>query len=226
MEEKQLPPRLTGGLPSGLKRTLQPAIEIRIWEIYLTRTRGDLQSALSMYALDKGGKTSLTEGEPRVIFRFTMHDWEKSIMPLLIARYVPFEIIGHFSVDVLSPPLKKRVFVAEDDLNILFALNTILEDAGYDVIVSHCGNAMMRRDLPAADLFILDKGMPDIDGIAVCQHLRAQQATREVPILMISAIRNFKEQAYKAGVNYCLEKPFQMKELLSLVARYTGNGGN
>jgi CheY-like chemotaxis protein len=56
--------------------------------------------------------------------------------------------------------------------------------------------------------------------------LRAQQATREVPILMISAIRNFKEQAYKAGVNYCLEKPFQMKELLSLVARYTGNGGN
>lgn len=209
------------GLPSGFKRTTQTAIEIRLWEVYLIRSRTSLKNILSGYALDKGPMPAIAEDFDRVSFRFMKYDWEKSVKQLLIASNVPFEVVTHFQTDALQQISKKRVYVAEDDLNILFALNTMLEDAGYDVILSHCGNPIMEKNLPPTDLFILDKRMPDIDGIEVCRHLRAQAATRDTPIVMISAARNFSHQAYKAGVNDCLEKPFQMKELLRLVSKHT-----
>jgi CheY-like chemotaxis protein len=79
------------------------------------------------------------------------------------------------------------------------------------------------KNLPDTNLFILDKRLPDIDGIEVCKHLRAQSATRDIPILMISASRNFGQQASKAGANDHLEKPFQMRELLDLVSKYTSH---
>jgi DNA-binding response OmpR family regulator len=121
---------------------------------------------------------------------------------------------------------KKKVYIAEDDLNILFALNTMLEDAGYDVLISHCGSPMLKTDLPSTDLFILDNRMPDVDGIDVCRHLKSQPSTKHVPVIMISAFRNFGSQAIRAGVDEFLEKPFDMGTLLRLVAKHTANTTN
>jgi CheY-like chemotaxis protein len=209
------------GLPSGLKQTLQEVVEIRLWEVYLLRSRNNLYTLLSDYSIDKGPIENSQRDNERVTFRVTLYDWERTIVRILTDNAIPFEIIGKSKINVFKHISKKKIYVAEDDLDILFALNTMLEDAGYDVLLSHCGNPMMQPNLPATDLFILDKRMPDIDGIALCQHLRTQPSTKNTPVIMISASRNFAEQAKRAGVNECLEKPFEMHQLLSLVAKYT-----
>jgi CheY-like chemotaxis protein len=207
--------------PSGLQRISQDAIEVKFWEAFLIRNRYNLYSNLCGYALDKGPFVNDTEELERVVFRFLKYDWDKTLMQLLIKQSVPFEILRTFKTDVFSHMTKKKVYVAEDDLNILFALEVMLEEAGYDVTLSHCGNKMLQNYLPATDLFILDNLMPDVNGIEVCRHLKSQPATEHVPVIMISALRNSGGQAKKAGADEFLEKPFQMKDLLKLVAKYT-----
>jgi CheY-like chemotaxis protein len=209
------------GFPSGLKRSPQGAIEIRLWELYLIRNRTNLNSILASYSLDNDRMSKNTDNPEKVCFRFLTYDWEKSIKKLLNDNNVPFEVVGNVKVDVFQPKPKKKVYVVEDDLSLLFALNTTLEDAGYDVTLSHCGTPMMQKYLPEIDLIVLDKGMPDVDGMEVCRHLRAQAQTRATPIIMISSQHDFARQAFKAGVNDCLAKPFKMNDLLKLVTKHT-----
>jgi CheY-like chemotaxis protein len=207
--------------PSGLQRPLFDAIEIRVWEIYLLRSRINLNTTLSAYALHRKPYTGRNCESSKVAFRFLLSDWEKTISDLLTKNSIPFEKVSVYKADIDKTVEKKKVYVAEDDLNILFALNTLLEDAGYDVLMTHCGKPMLKRDLPSTDIFILDNRMPDIDGIEVCRHLKSQPLTKHIPIIMISAYRNFSLQARNAGVDDFLEKPFQMNDLLQLVAKHT-----
>ena len=207
--------------PSGLRNHSLEGVEIKLWEIYLLRNRTNIGQVLTSYSLNNGPVPHDIAGAGRVSFRFTAYDWTKSVMQLLQTNHIPFEITGKFRIDDPKDNRKKKVYIAEDDLNILFALNTILEDAGYDVLLSHCGERMLENNLPATDLFILDKLMPGVDGIQVCKHLRKHAHTKNTPVIMISASRNSASEAYAAGVNDFLEKPFQMKKLLELVAKHT-----
>jgi CheY-like chemotaxis protein len=206
--------------PSGLKRSSQDAVEVRLWEVYVARSRNNLYSTLSAYSLEKGPLQKNLQDRDRISFRFMAYDWERTIMSMLTRNGIPFEVVRRFQIDVVDHMMKKKIYIAEDDLDILFTLKTMLEEAGYDVLLSHCGNPMMEKNLPATDVFIIDKRMPDVDGIEVCRHLRAQPATRNTPVIMISASRNFSEQARAAGVNDILEKPFEMTDLLNLVSKY------
>jgi CheY-like chemotaxis protein len=206
-------------IPSGLNRHLHDAIEIKLWETYLTKSRNNIPSTLSAYSLETGTARKELD-DYRISFRFMLSDWELTIRKLLSNNYIPYEIVGVYKTD-LYPERKRKVYLAEDDLNILFALNTMLEGAGYEVIMSHCGKPFLSANLPPADVFILDNRMPDVDGIEVCRHLKSQPATANIPVIMISAFRGFNSQAKKAGVDDFLEKPFQMNQLLELVAKHT-----
>ena len=207
--------------PSGLRNHSVECMQIKLWEIYLLRNRTNIFEILTSYSLDNGPVQDIPHASGRVSFRFMAYDWSRSVMQLLLSNHIPFEIDGKFLIDNEKITRKKKVYIAEDDLNILFALNTMLEDAGYDVLLSHCGERMLENNLPATDVFILDKLMPGVDGIQVCKHLRKHVQTRNTPVIMISASRNSAKEAYEAGVNDFLEKPFHMRKLLDLVAKYT-----
>jgi CheY-like chemotaxis protein len=207
-------------LPSGITYHTQEIIEIQLWDTYLTRSGMNLERTLSAYALD-GQPLEHHSDTSKAYFRFMLYDWDKTIRNFLSVNQVPFEVARVFKTDVMKQMEKKIVYIAEDDLNILFALNTMLEEAGYDVLMSHCGAAMLNGNLQSADVFILDKRMPDVDGIEVCRHLKSQPATRHIPVIMISALHNIASQAIKAGADDFLEKPFQMHELLQLVSKHT-----
>lgn len=73
-----------------------------------------------------------------------------------------------------------------------------------------------------ADLFILDKQLPDMDGIALCRLLKLDHRTKHIPVLMLSANPQIKELAQAAGADDVLEKPFEIKDFLSIIARLTG----
>jgi two-component system phosphate regulon response regulator PhoB len=118
-----------------------------------------------------------------------------------------------------STRMTKRIVIAEDDQDILLILNLILKDAGYKVESLREGSAIVEGKLDVPDLFILDKEMPLIDGLAICKYLKLQQATRNIPIIMISAYHKLKKKAKQVGVNAFIEKPFDIRYLLETIDR-------
>jgi CheY-like chemotaxis protein len=114
----------------------------------------------------------------------------------------------------------KKIFVAEDDQDILFILDMILHDAGYQVEPLQDGASIVDGKKEWPDLFILDKDMPKIDGLAICKFLRLNEQTKDIPIIMMSAYHKLREKAREAGVNEFIEKPFELKTLLSTVGKY------
>lgn len=114
----------------------------------------------------------------------------------------------------------KKIIVAEDDKDILFILDMILNDAGYQVEPLTDGASIVsgRKDWP--DLFILDKDIPSIDGLAICKYLKLKKETKNIPVIMISCFHYLKNKAKEAGVDEFVEKPFELKHLLSIVDQY------
>ena len=100
----------------------------------------------------------------------------------------------------------------------LLAFN--LEEQGHSIITAGAGREALekaRAFLP--DLILLDLMLPDLDGISISEILRRQPATREIPIIMITALGGeiARLAAFDSGVNDYLRKPFSPRELVKQV---------
>lgn len=110
-----------------------------------------------------------------------------------------------------------HILVIDDELTIRRVLRSSLSERGYRVTAVENGTAglgVVSADPPA--VIILDLGLPDMDGLAVCQQVRARS---EVPIIVISARYDEMEKvhALDQGANDYLTKPFGTQELLARV---------
>jgi two-component system, OmpR family, phosphate regulon response regulator PhoB len=114
----------------------------------------------------------------------------------------------------------KKIIVAEDDQDILFILDIILNDAGYKVEALTEGTSIVNGKKEWPDLFILDKDLPTIDGFTICKYLRLNEKTKNIPIIVISAYHKLKQKAIAAGANDFVEKPFDLKILFDVVGKY------
>lgn len=108
------------------------------------------------------------------------------------------------------------ILVVDDTPANLQVLAGMLKDRGYRVRPAPSGKLALvaaRRDPP--DLILLDINMPEMDGYEVCEHLKADDALKGIPVIFISALTEplDKVKAFAiGGVDY-LTKPFQMEEL-------------
>jgi DNA-binding response OmpR family regulator len=116
--------------------------------------------------------------------------------------------------------MTKKILIAEDDPDILFILDMILNDAGYKVQPLTDGSSIVEGKTEVPDLFILDKEMPFIDGLALCKFLKVKEETKDVPIIMISAYHKLKQKAKAVGVDDFIEKPFEIKNLLKTISKH------
>jgi two-component system phosphate regulon response regulator PhoB len=116
--------------------------------------------------------------------------------------------------------VNKKILLAEDDADIRFILEMVLKDAGYEVETLSTGNAIVEPRKEWPDLFILDKQLPTIDGLALCKYLKIKRETRDIPIIMISSYHKLKRKATEVGVDGFLEKPFDLKALLEQVEKH------
>jgi len=116
---------------------------------------------------------------------------------------------------------KKRILVADDDPSIGDALQLMLELEGYQVDIQTNGDSMykMKENLP--DVLLLDIWMSGHDGRDICRFLKQNPATRNMPVIMISASRDVISSAREAGADDFIEKPFERTDLLKKIAAYT-----
>jgi CheY-like chemotaxis protein len=85
--------------------------------------------------------------------------------------------------------MKSRVLIVDDEPDFLNLLAFNLAGEGFEVICANNGlEALHRARCEGPGVIILDFLLPDLDGLAVCGILRAQPSTRDVPIIMLSAL--------------------------------------
>lgn len=116
---------------------------------------------------------------------------------------------------------KKKILVVDDDLAILDVLTIMLEDEGYEVEVSHDGKTEESVEKFAPDLILLDIWMSGVDGRIICKALKSKKTTKHIPVIMVSANKNVKKISQDAGADGFLSKPFEMKELFSIITEHT-----
>lgn len=114
---------------------------------------------------------------------------------------------------------KYRILIVENDEDTLFLLEDAFTRAGYIVESCTAGSGIVEFKHQVPDLFILDQGLPMIDGVALSKFLRLQESTKDVPIIMISG-QPLKRKAIQAGADEFLKKPISMTHLLAVVRKY------
>lgn len=128
-------------------------------------------------------------------------------------------------VDV-STVEKLKIMVVDDNVDAAFMLATLLEAAGHDVIVANDGQEAFDRSKAAAPgVFVLDIGLPDIDGNELARTLRAQPETSHALLIALTGYGQAQdlEQTRAAGFDYHLVKPVDAERLSRLLRTFASS---
>ncbi len=130
------------------------------------------------------------------------------------------EIVPEDSSDLLH---QGRILIVDDRPDNLRLLHSMLTQAGYDVRRAINGSTALmgiRAILP--DLILLDINMPDMNGYEVCQELKKDPQTQEIPIIFLSALDEGldKVKAFSAGGVDYVTKPFEVMEVLARIENH------
>ena len=112
------------------------------------------------------------------------------------------------------------ILIVDDTPDNLHLLSRMLTRQGYNVRKALNGSmALTAAQTVAPDLILLDIMMPEMDGYEVCQHLKANAKTAEIPVIFLSALDDVLDKVkgfQVGGVDY-ITKPFQFEEVLARV---------
>jgi CheY-like chemotaxis protein len=121
---------------------------------------------------------------------------------------------------------QKRILLIDDEVNLVLVIQVCLQKlGGWTVIVAESGAEGLRKaQAQQPDAILLDVMMPDLDGLAVLERLRANPSTQDIPVILLTAkMQSVHQNEYAqldiAGV---LAKPFNPIELASQVATLLG----
>ncbi|HLZ62284.1 MAG TPA: response regulator [Ktedonosporobacter sp.] len=115
---------------------------------------------------------------------------------------------------------KKKILIIDDDPDILFSLQILLEDVGYAVETSDNDDGLRGPHDALPHLILLDLLLSGRDGSEITRQLKSQEQTRHIPIIMFSAHPSAGKLVLAAGADDFLPKPFERAELLARIACY------
>lgn len=118
---------------------------------------------------------------------------------------------------------RKKILVVDDSPTAIMWQRMILEDEAYDVLTAGDGAEgvrVARESRP--DLVLLDVVMPRMNGFDACRAMRADDVTRDVPILMVTTRSEMDQvmRGFESGCNEYITKPVDRTELLTKVRSY------
>lgn len=115
------------------------------------------------------------------------------------------------------------LLIVDDELSVRRRLRQIFEGAGHrTILAADAPKALSLLHREHCDLIVLDVEMPGVDGLALCRLLRAQAATKQLPIVIFSARddENRKVEAFAAGADDYIVKPSTPREILTRVSAH------
>ena len=121
--------------------------------------------------------------------------------------------------------MKKRILLVDDDPDILKVNRVLLEREGYDVLTATGGEEAIELVKGGeVDLMVLDIMMPNVDGFEVCQRLKEDDSSVEIPVLMLTAKTELADKilGYFVGAADYLTKPYDKSALLEKVRNLLG----
>lgn len=117
---------------------------------------------------------------------------------------------------------KKKILVVEDEPDIAESLDARLGLADYEVVIAHDGQeGVTKARAEKPDLILLDVMLPKIDGFEVCRILRSESATKNTPVIMLTALQSLGDvdKAFEVGATAYISKPFTNERLLAKVKK-------
>lgn len=122
---------------------------------------------------------------------------------------------------------KKKILIVEDEESLMKLESLLLTSRGYAVTGAPDGKAALdcvARLKP--DLVLLDIMLPEIDGYEVCRQIKNNEATRHIPVIMLTAKRSREDilMGEQAGADWYLTKPLRSAMLIDTIQRFlSGN---
>ena len=114
----------------------------------------------------------------------------------------------------------KKILVADDESHILHVVSLKLRNAGFEVVTARDGQEALelaQQEMP--DLLITDYHMPQLSGLELCQRLKQDPKTKDIPAIMLTA-RGYHLEPHdteQSGILKMLSKPFSPRHLLATV---------
>jgi CheY-like chemotaxis protein len=115
---------------------------------------------------------------------------------------------------------KGRILVVEDNMDNYELVRFILERAGYDVFLAVNGrDGVDAARFQKPDLILMDLGMPEMDGWMAAQKLKADEATKSIPLFALTAhtLPGERKRAIQAGCDGYVSKPIHVEGFLNLI---------
>jgi CheY-like chemotaxis protein len=114
----------------------------------------------------------------------------------------------------------RRILLVEDDVRNIFALSSVLEPLGAEILVARNGREaldFLARDAQV-DVVLMDLMMPEMDGLTATREIRKQPALRDLPIIALTAkaMVDDRKNCLDAGANDYIAKPIDVDKLVSL----------
>ena len=128
-----------------------------------------------------------------------------------------------------SAAMKPRILVVDDEIYIVHILDFSLGMEGYEVVTALDGEqALEKAQSEKPDLIVLDIMMPKLDGYETCKRLKADAATQDIPVILLSAKgRNIDQKVgFEVGADDYITKPFSPRKLVERINAILGNGSS
>jgi DNA-binding response OmpR family regulator len=123
--------------------------------------------------------------------------------------------------------MKKKILIADDERNIVTALEFLLQRNGYEVYIARNGEDALRLiEAHQPELVLLDVMMPVKSGYEVCQRMRERADLRHIKIIMLTAKGRDVEMSkgLAIGADLYITKPFSTQELVAKIKGLLGAG--
>ena len=118
---------------------------------------------------------------------------------------------------------RKKILMVDDAATILMMEKMFLSREPYDLITAKDGQeAVEKAESERPDLILMDIVMPKMDGFEAVQKIRENEATKSIPIIMVTTRGEEKnmEKGYKNGCNDYVTKPINSSELLTKIRNF------
>jgi len=116
--------------------------------------------------------------------------------------------------------MSRKVLIVDDEVNIIYSLNLLLEKSGFDVYSANNGiEAVEQFKATQPDIILLDIMMPKMDGFATAKAIRALDKKSETKIIFLTARGTISDRmkAYELGGDDYIIKPFNNSDILEKI---------